>query len=169
MHESSSSTLILSTAKYSSLRCCIYMLKLMNYFWIKPNTIRLFCYADSRYSLLVQESKYHTIIEEIDLKQFSFSLHALMFPFAVTFGTLFAIWIVACETKLNITWWKRRGHLLEMTYAAWNYRKNSSGFYMNSFSQITVCVTKNQINECKRLISSHFALKKIKFGLWLKS
>ena len=48
-------------------------------------------------------------------------------------------------------------------------QKKSSGFYMNSFSRITVCVTKNQINECKRLISSRFALKKIKFELWLKS
>ena len=92
-----------------------------------------------------------------------------MFPFTVILGTLFAIWVVASETKLNITWWKRRGHLLEMTYAAWNYRKKSSGFYMNSFSRITVCVTKNQINECKRLISSRFALRKIEFELWLKS
>ena len=40
---------------------------------------------------------------------------------------------------------------------------------MNSFSRITVCVTKNQINECKRLISSPFALKKIEFELCLKS
>ena len=71
-------------------------------------------------------SKFDFILILIHVSCLQFSLMVLLSNILVTvqFQQIFWYNSVSRVTLPNITWWKGRGHLLKITIAAWNCKKN---------------------------------------------
>ena len=71
-------------------------------------------------------SKFDFILILIHVSCLQFSLMVLLSNILVTVQFQQILWYnsVSRVTLPNITWWKGRGHLLKITIAAWNCKKN---------------------------------------------
>ena len=80
-------------------------------------------------------SKFDFILILIHVSCLQFSLMVLLSNILVTVQFQQILWYnsVSRVTLPNITWWKGRGHLLEITIAAWNCKKIQS--YIGTYLQ----------------------------------